>query len=128
MIYSCAGGCNVGQIANAAAIKLDQEELGTLFCLAAIGGHVDDLTQRAIEAAETVVIDGCGVACARLTLNHAGVEPHAHVVVTDLGIEKNRNFELSAEEVQQVVDAVKSPGGESGEASSDEGCSCCSEE
>jgi uncharacterized metal-binding protein len=40
IIFSCAGSCNVGQIANQAAIKLSQSGVGRYFCLAGIGGHV----------------------------------------------------------------------------------------
>lgn len=110
LIYSCAGGCNVGQLANAAAVRLDQAGLGTVFCLAALGGHVDALVEKAKAAECSVVIDGCPTQCARLTLEHAGVERCCHVVVTELGIEKNRDFKLCAEEVEQVVEAVKSAG------------------
>jgi len=124
LIYSCAGGCNVGQLSNAAAVKLYQEGLGALFCLAAVGGHVDDLVQKAQEAGCALVIDGCPVQCARRTLEHAGVEPCCHVVVTELGIEKNRKFELCAEEVERVVQALKSAGADTGEG--DKGSGCCS--
>ena len=128
LIYSCAGGANVGQLANAAAIKLDQEGLGMVFCLAAIGGQVESLVEKAKEAGATVVIDGCPVQCARLSLQHAGIEPDCHIVVTELDIEKNRNFELCEDEVQKVVEAVKSQCGEAGEGSSDASCSCCSDD
>ena len=128
LIYFCAGGSNVGQLSNAAAIKLDQEGLGRCFCLAGLGGDVEGLVKTAREADCTIAIDGCALQCAKLALQRHGMEPGCYVVVTELGIEKSRNFELSEEQIAQVVEAVKSRRGEAGEGSSDAGCSCCSED
>ena len=80
------------------------------------------------EADCTIAIDGCALQCAKLALQRHGMEPGCYVVVTELGIEKSRNFELSEEQIAQVVEAVKSRRGEAGEGSSDAGCSCCSED
>jgi len=122
LVFACAGGSNVGQLSNAVAVKLDQDEAGTLFCLAGIGGHVDSLVRKAQEAGHTVVIDGCPMRCATRILEHAGVEPSCHVVVTELGIEKTRNFELVDEGIQQVVDAVTSRMGDAAYAGTPHGC------
>ena len=35
-----------------------------------------------------MAIDGCPALCAKKTLDHAGLPPHIHPVVTELGIEK----------------------------------------
>ncbi len=40
MILACAGGSNVGQLSNQAAVELTQEGFGKLFCLAGIGAHL----------------------------------------------------------------------------------------
>jgi uncharacterized metal-binding protein len=45
LILPCSGGSNVGQIANEAGVKLNQEGMGKSFCLAGIGGHVSGMIE-----------------------------------------------------------------------------------
>jgi uncharacterized metal-binding protein len=51
-----------------------------------------------------VAIDGCPVACAKKTLEHAGFNIDEYVQVADLGIEKNHNFDLDLLDVGKVAD------------------------
>ena len=51
-----------------------------------------------------VAIDGCPVACAKKTLEHAGFNIDEYVQVADLGIEKNHNFDLDPLDVGKVAD------------------------
>jgi uncharacterized metal-binding protein len=37
LIFSCSGSSNVGQVANLAALKLTQDGVGRMFCLAGSG-------------------------------------------------------------------------------------------
>jgi uncharacterized metal-binding protein len=106
LLFPCAGGSNVGQIANDAAVKLEQSGVGRLYCLAGIGGHVEGMVKHAQSVPFTVAIDGCATGCARKTLEHAGIEPTIHVTVTELGIKKELTYEYPEEDVQRVVDAV----------------------
>ena len=46
LMFPCSGGSNVGQIANRAAVELTQENVGKVFCLAGIGGHVSGLPAK----------------------------------------------------------------------------------
>ncbi|MDN5347561.1 MAG: hypothetical protein PWP65_1125 [Clostridia bacterium] len=50
-------GSNVGQVANQAAVKLDQEGIGKLFCLAGLGGHVQSIVESTKAAKRIVAID-----------------------------------------------------------------------
>jgi uncharacterized metal-binding protein len=106
LLFACAGGSNVGQISNDAAVALEKSGVGRLYCLAGIGGHVEGMVKTAQSAPCTVAIDGCASACARKTLEHVGIEPTIHVTVTELGIEKEHTYEYPEEDVQRVVDAV----------------------
>ncbi len=106
LLFACAGGSNVGQISNDAAIALEQAGAGRLFCLAGIGGHVELIVNHTKEVGHTVAIDGCDVACVRKTLEAEGITPDIHVVITDLGIEKEHSYEVSDEDICRVVDAV----------------------
>jgi len=104
LMFSCAGSSNVGQIANQAAVRLTQEGIGRYFCLAGIGGHVSGMIESTKAGKMLVVIDGCPVACAKKTLEHAGFNIDEYVQVADLGIEKNHNFDLDLLDVGKVAD------------------------
>ena len=103
LIFSCAGSANVGQIANQAAIQLAQQGVGRYFCLAGIGGHVSGMVESTRAGKLLVGINGCPVACATKTLEHAGFFVGEHVQVTDLGIEKNHDLNLNPSDIGKVV-------------------------
>ena len=107
MILACSGGSNVGQISNRAAVELTQEGFGKMFCLAGIGGNLSGFIQSAKDVPAMVAIDGCAVGCAKAILANANVPNPNYLVLTDLGIEKNKNFNLDAADVQTVKEAVK---------------------
>ncbi len=104
LIFSCAGSSNVGQIANQAAIRLTQGGMGRYFCLAGIGGHVSGMIESTKAGKMLVAIDGCPVACAKKTLEHAGFNIDEYVQATDLGIEKDHSFNLDLSDVDKVTD------------------------
>ncbi|CEP69270.1 DGC [Moorella glycerini] len=107
MLFPCAGGSNVGQLANQAAVKLDQEGAGKLFCLAGLGGHVQSIVESTKVARRIVAIDGCPIGCAKATVEHAGFPVTDYVMVTRLGIQKNHEFNWTGKELDRVVQAVK---------------------
>ena len=107
MILACSGASNTGQLANRAAVELTQEGFGKMFCLAGIGGRLSGFVQSAKDVDEMILIDGCEIACGKATLESAGVPMKAYLVVTELGIEKSKDFNLIPEEVEKVKDAVK---------------------
>jgi len=51
-----------------------------------------------------VAIDGCSVACAKKTLEHAGFNIDEYVQVTDLGIEKDHNLDPNLSDIGKVTD------------------------
>jgi uncharacterized metal-binding protein len=51
-----------------------------------------------------VAVDGCQVACAKKTLEHAGFNIDEYVQVTELGIEKDHNLDLNPSNVGKVAD------------------------
>lgn len=130
MILACAGGSNVGQLSNHAAVELTREGFGKLFCLAGIGAHVSGFVQSARDIPHLVVIDGCEVACAKGVLDQAEVPVRNYLVITELGLEKNKNLELVRAEVDQVKQAVRDlcdQSASTGVMTSSEGCSCSSQ-
>lgn len=107
MILTCSGGSNVGQLSNQAAVELTQEGFGKMFCLAGIGGKLSGFVQSAKDVPEMIVIDGCSTGCAKACLENAEVPLQKYLVLTDLGIEKNKDFNLKAEELKKVKEAIK---------------------
>jgi len=103
LIFPCSGGSNVGQIANQAGVKLTQDGMGRFFCLAGIGGHVSGMIESTKAGKMLVAIDGCQVACARKTLEHAGFNIDEYVQVTELDIEKNHDLDPISPDVDKVT-------------------------
>ena len=107
MILACGGASNVGQIANAAAVELTREGFGKMFCLAGIGGHQKGFAATAQYASHLLVIDGCSLACARATLEHAGIPIATHVTLTDLGLEKSKDLHIKPSDLATAKTRVK---------------------
>ena len=107
MILSCSGGSNVGQLSNQAATELTQEGFGKIFCLAGIGGHLSGFVQSAKDVPNMVAIDGCEVGCAKAILGQADVPLKSYLVLTELCIEKNKDFNLKRDEIDKVKAAIK---------------------
>ena len=103
LIFPCSGGSNVGQIANQAGVKLTQDGMGRFFCLAGIGAHVSGMVESTKAGKMLVAIDGCPVACAKKTLEHAGFNIDEYVQVTDLEIEKNHDLNPLTPDVEKVA-------------------------
>ena len=103
LIFPCSGGSNVGQIANEAGVKLTQSGTGNYFCLAGIGGHISGMIESTKAGKMLVAIDGCPVACAKKTLEHAGFNIDEYIQVTDLGIEKNHDLNPLISDVDKVT-------------------------
>jgi len=128
MILACSGGSNVGQLSNQAAVELTREGFGKMFCLAGIGGQLSGFVQSAKDVPQMMAIDGCPVGCAKAILEQANVPLENYIVVTELGIEKNKDFNLKPEDIQAVRNAVKAVcSGEGQEAAAAEGVTgpCC---
>lgn len=108
VIFTCSGAANVGQIANQAAVDLQQEGIGRMLFLAGIGSHNEDIIALGRSADRVVGIDGCPVACTKKVLEHAGVSMTDHVVVTDLSLAKKPyDGSIDTDAVTRVKNAVK---------------------
>jgi len=102
-MFSCSGGCNVGQIANAAAYRLATGGTGKMACLAAVSAGMPGPVTGAKQARMVLVIDGCPVKCAAKTLEKVGIRPTHHVLVTDLGLKKVDDLRHSPEDVDRAL-------------------------
>jgi len=113
ILLPCSGGSNCGQIANQVAVELTDSGIGRIYCLAGIGAHIQSMVESSKAVKRIVAIDGCSVACAKKTVEHAGLTVTDWVCVTDAGIMKNRNFKLSRRDIdlitQSVMDSLARP-------------------
>ena len=107
MLLACSGGSNVGQITNDAAKALDRLGAGRMSCLVGVGAQLPSFVQGASEARVVAVIDGCSVACGKVAMQKAGLEPDVYVVATELGIEKGHHFDHTADEVEVVCQKAR---------------------
>lgn len=107
-IFACSGASNCGQIANTAGVKLNEEGLGVMGCLGGIGAHDEKMINGAKMVDRVLAIDGCAVACARKTLEHAGIVVMDWICVTDEGVKKTSNkFEIKPDDIQAVVNKCR---------------------
>lgn len=107
ILLPCAGGSNCGQIANRVAVSLDVIGAGRMYCLAGIGAHIDGMIESARGAKRIVALDGCNVACAKKTVEHAGLKATDWICVTEQGIEKNHSFFFDEEDIERITDLVR---------------------
>jgi len=105
--FPCSDGSNCGQIANQAAVQLTEEGGGTIYCLAGIGAHDGVMIETVKVAKRVVAIDGCSTACAKRTLEHAGLMVTDYLDVNKEGIEKSHNLKLSPHDISSIVTKVK---------------------
>lgn len=88
LIFPCSGAADVGEVADRAARALAREGTGKMYCLAGVGGHIEDMLLNVQAAGTILAIDGCPKDCARHTLAHAGFTNVAHLRLTDMGFQK----------------------------------------
>ncbi|MFZ2145622.1 MAG: putative zinc-binding protein [Sedimentisphaerales bacterium] len=88
LIFPCSGAADVGEISDRAARKLTEDGVGKMFCLAGIGGRIEQIMQKTSSASKILAIDGCGLDCVKNSLEQAGFADFQHLRVDDLGMEK----------------------------------------
>lgn len=103
----CSGGSNCGQIANQVAVKLTEEGVGNIYCLAGVAAHIEGMLESVRGAKRVVALDGCQVACARKAIEHAGLKVTDWICVTEEGVAKNHQFKLAPDEIALIVRRTK---------------------
>jgi len=76
-------------------------------CTAGIGAHQQGITRSAQRCDRIVVIDGCQLARAKDCLEHANIQVHKHIVLTELGVKKSKNPDMEPTEVKDILEQVK---------------------
>jgi uncharacterized metal-binding protein len=104
LIYACSGAANTGYLADAAARKLMEENIGKMTCLAAMGAELSGFIESAKCAEKNIVIDGCPVSCGKKIFEKLGL-PFEHFITTDFGVEKGKT-EITPEVIGRVAKKV----------------------
>jgi len=106
MVYACACGSNVGQLANEGTRRAALEGKVKMACLPGIGIRMETSIQAARNAKRLIVVDGCGMKCGKKMLETAGFAASDHVIVTELGIAKNLELKLNQDDIERVRAAI----------------------
>ena len=104
-VFACSGASDVGAITDQVARKLSRRRLAMMSCIAAIGGRVEEMVEKAHAATSIVAIDGCEHECARRTLEGAQIAGMMHFALHEMGLEKG-NTPVSSENVDKVYDSI----------------------
>jgi len=107
MVLACSGASNVGQLTNEAAERLDRQGQARFFCAAGIGANIDGMVESVRGASRVLVLDSCPAECAKKCMDQAGLSGYMHLVITDLGIEKNHNLSLAEKNIDHVMSACR---------------------
>lgn len=102
LIFACYGASDVGALSDMAARDMAKKGMGKLYCIAAMGAHIESYIAKAREAAGILIIDGCAMDCARKCLEHLNFSSFKHIRVTDLGLVKGSS-PATEENINKVV-------------------------
>ena len=102
LIFACSGAADVGAIADQAARKMTKEGVGTMFCLAGIGGRIGGIVKTTESADKILAIDGCPLNCVKSCLQQAGFNEFLHLQMADIGLEKCSS-PVNEENIAKVV-------------------------
>jgi uncharacterized metal-binding protein len=90
LIFACSGASDVGAVSDRAARKMTTDGVGKMYCLAGIGGRVNNIMVNTQAADTMLAIDGCPQDCSKKTLEQAGFKEFKHIRITDLDMEKGK--------------------------------------
>lgn len=102
LVYSCSGCSSAAQMANQLAIRLDREGSAEMSCIAGVGGGVSGLVKTARSGRPVLAIDGCPMACVRACLASAGVEPNAHILLSDFKVRKLKHADFDPDQSDRI--------------------------
>ena len=102
LIFACSGASDVGRLSDLAARHMTKEQIGKMYCLAGIGGGLNDFIETTKMADKILVIDGCVADCAKHTMEKAGFKSFGFIRLSDLGFEKGKTS-VTSESINVVA-------------------------
>jgi len=102
LVYSCSGCSSAAQMTNQLALWLDRDGAAEMSCIAGVGGEVVGLMRTAKSGRRILALDGCILACVSSCLSKAGVRPDTHVVLSGLGVKKQKRSDFDVAQARAV--------------------------
>ena len=112
LIFPCSGASDVGELSDRVARRMMKSRMGKMYCLAGIGGHVEDIINNTKSADDIIVIDGCSTLCALKTLEHASLKGKA-INLEELGFIKGKStvkdniISKAFEKIKEKINSIK---------------------
>lgn len=106
LIFSCSGAADVGELADKSSREMSRSCIGSMYCLAGIGGNISGIIKSTEAANKILAIDGCPVNCARKTLEEKGFKDFNHLMLKDLGFIKGQT-DVNEKNINKVITASK---------------------
>lgn len=109
LVYSCSGCSSAAQMANALALRLDDEQRAEMSCIAGVGGGVAGLVKTAQSGRRIIALDGCVLHCVSACLERAGVAPDVHLTLSDYGVRKRKHQRFDPVQAEAVYSGAVLP-------------------
>jgi uncharacterized metal-binding protein len=107
LVFACSGAADVGELTDRAARRLSREKAARMYCIAAIGGRIEEYMTNTQAASQILLLDGCEHHCAKRVMDQAGFHDYEHICLSDHGFAKG-SAPASGENVEQVVNLCRS--------------------
>lgn len=105
LIFPCSGASDAGELAVRIARRMMRSGSGKMFCLAAIGGHIQQFIEDAQLVENIIIIDGCSNGCAKKTLSIINVQGYEFDLEA-LGFKKG-NSPATGKNINKVVTHIR---------------------
>ena len=106
LIFPCSGASDVGELSDRTGRRLTKLGLGKMYCLAGIGGEVNDILVNTRAADKILAIDGCKLDCAKMTLEKAGFTAFDHIRLENEGFKKGES-QANGENIEKCINLAK---------------------
>ena len=106
-IVSCSGAGNTGKYSDEVARKLMQSGYAKMLCLARFSVDKAFAEKSRNEISKLIVLDGCPINCAELTVKNAGITDYTHINTTDFGIVKGKTS-VTDDKINEIVEFINS--------------------
>lgn len=107
LVYACSGCSSAAQTANALAIRLDRHSVAEMSCIAGVGGDIPRFVQEARSGRVIIALDGCPIACARMTLARHGVAPAHHYDLSRFNVKREKDKDPDLDVVRRIEKSIR---------------------
>jgi len=105
-IVACSGASNTGSYSDLVARKLMKDGAAKMLCLARFSVDEKFAEKSKEEYSKIIILDGCPINCAELTLKNRGIDNYLHINTTDFDIVKGKT-PVTEEKINEIVDFIK---------------------